>query len=409
MFIRWAMVIFILAFSLFEAPGIQAQDFETLEFVNFKDSAGQKLQLVRFNMVDELIGYGIDRWDLTNKRFSVYKTENGGAVWTLTHTNMVTLHGEHDICDFRVLPNGEMIWMHASPRGEIYQACIYLSDDEGLTWPNIGPSIGFYTDGFSPVNKCVYGVDTLWLVTNPVGNTVQSTTNMGQTWYSTTMGVEAVNLAGEFGFAALCGQLRNGQGLEPPTTYMYDQIAGQWSSKANVLPPDFILHRAYGYPISDDQTTISLVDRESDFTPKYYLLGSTDGGGGFKTFYTGTADDTDFVFQRGIVLTDDIAYLCGQVTENGETKFQIRKTVDGGQSWSILVNRTLDGAFGVFRSDAQGRLRCDIGLNQEANFIGYYNLGYLADSEAEPNDRQPVGAWNIGPLTSTPSSRLAGR
>lgn len=390
------------------ASPVWAGDYELVKFIDFHDTAGNKIMLLRTGLFGDVLGYGVDDGRESGNRFRIYKTEDRGATWSLINTVTVnTVTSDQDYWDYRVLSNGDIIWLHTSPAQGYNRGWLYLSRDGGTTWTEISPTPGFSTDGYSPVFKCTEAADRLWLVTDPVGNTLNVSDDLGANWTDRSFGVEGIRLAGEYGFAAFTGQRRDGYNLEPRTHFLYDRNRDDWTNIDDRLPDGFYLHRAYGYPRSNGLTAISFVDRETDFSPRFFLLGSTDQGTTFKTFYTGTAED-DFVMQRGFCQTDQIAYLSGLVTEDGETKFEIRKTTDGGATWSVLVHRRLDGAFGIFLSDSQGRLRCEISLDLAVYSIGYYDLGTVDHPDPAPTGSVLTGLDSMKPsaaISSKPAAR----
>ena len=121
--------------------------------------------------------------------------------------------------------------------------------------------------------------------------------------------------------------------------FTFDFASDQVISVKAGIPAGFSLEKWYSAPLTN---AITLVDNEGSRSPERSVIATFDGGNSWYSFFShGSAgDDTGMWLSRGFAVTAQEAYISLKSSSLG--KSEIRKTVDGGTTWTTVF--TLDYA-----------------------------------------------------------------
>lgn len=211
-------------------------------------------------------------------------------------------------------------------------------------WPDGFEGTGVVKAGYTSPDGMYAGMVPVYYERNdPTSLTLWNTADGGETWTTTTIDcsawLEEMTEANDWASLEADG-VGNGSARVMPSAYQF------------VNPSTGFLAYYGGWEYGPTH------DRHTAYSPGFVLLRTTDGGETWQEMYSG--DCSDFVGGTGegislstsqpfLFLNEKVGFLCahgGGYGTNG--KFNLLRTVDGGQTWQLLdlseVASTLPGA-----------------------------------------------------------------
>jgi hypothetical protein len=113
----------------------------------------------------------------------------------------------------------------------------------------------------------------------------------------------------------------------------------------------------------------------------FVVSATIDGGKSFQTILTGQSRSTSDVLglRDALVVNGSLAYVCGVFADKDQNQYsQIRKSIDGGQTWTVVHSEPAAGDYASVVLDATGRAHAMRHVtdyySNEYSYTGHYVL-----------------------------------